>query len=243
MLYIFAGDDSARIAHESRVAIDKEIARGAHLVEMRGGQPSEVYKDAASTQSIFGGLEVFLLDDVLEGADERESFCAAAEAMAASPHLFVVRTGKLDKETNTILKNTGAKLWDLSISEKPKYSGFNIFALADAFGERDKKRAWTLFVGAVEQGIVPEEIHGTIFWMVKNMLMVKLTPDPAKIGLSPFVLSKAVRFARGFSQKELEMIVERMVAMYHDAHRGLCDLTSELECLVLTELSKKTTAR
>ncbi|MHB8652215.1 MAG: hypothetical protein ACYC8S_03740 [Minisyncoccota bacterium] len=239
MLYVFAGDDGARISHESRLAVDKEIARGAHVREVRGTQTTRAYEDFASGVTLFGGSQVFLMDEVLESAEGKETFCEATAVLAASPHLFVVRTGKLDKETEAVIKTTNAKLWDLSVSDKPKHGGFNIFSLADAFGERDKKRTWTLFAQAVEHGIAAEEIHGTLFWISKNMLAVKRVSDPATTGLSPFVLSKAVRFSRNFSQSELEEIVHRMVTIYHDAHRGGAELDLELERMVLDVLSKK----
>ena len=241
MLYIFYGDDLARLSRESRTAIEGEVKKkGAHLNELSGALSVGEYSDLAAGNALFGGTRVFLSEDALDTKEGREEVVTASDLLAASPHLFVFRAGKLDKETVTALKKTNAKLWEFSLPEKRGREGFNIFALADAFGERDKKRAWSLLATAFDEGLSAEEIHGTLFWGVKNMLSIKRAgARPEESGLAPFPLGKAVRFAKQFSERELEDMATKMVAMYHDAHRGLCDLDIELERLVLTVLDKE----
>lgn len=238
MLYVFSGDDTARVYHESRQAIAKTLDQGAHLHEVKGARAAGEYEDLAGGDSLFGTLRTFVFEDALDSDEGREAFLAAADSLATSPHLFVFRSSKLPKEALGRIKTTGAKVWEILLPEKRKQAGFNIFALADAFGERDKKKAWILFTEAIKEGVSAEEIHGTIFWMVKSMMLTKRVGGAGDTGLSPFVLTKATRYAKGFSDTELSSILDQMIVMYHDAHRGLSDLESDLERLVLTALAK-----
>lgn len=237
MLYVFSGNDTARVYHESRQAIAKVLDAGAHLHEVKGARTAGEYEDLAAGDSLFGTVRTFVFEDALDSDEGRESFLAAAGALAASPHLFVFRSGKLPKDVVSEIKKTDAKLWEILLPEKRKQEGFNIFALADAFGERDKKKAWILFTDAVREGVAAEEIHGTIFWMVKSMVLTKRVAA-GYTGLSPYVLTKATRYAKGFSEEELAAILDQLVVIYHDAHRGLSDLDSDLERLILTALVK-----
>ncbi len=240
MLYVFSGDDTSRIYQESRAVVTRALEGGAHLHEVKGARTVGEYEDLAAGDSLFGTTRVFVLEEALESTEGKEAFIETARMLATSQHLFVFRTGKLTKDKDVVqsIKTAEGKFWEIVLPEKRNQSGFNIFALADAFGERDKKKAWILLTEAFKEGVSAEEVHGTIFWMVKNMALVKQVGGAGDTGLSPFVLTKTTRFAGRFSGEELSAILDQLVTMYHDAHRGLSDLESDLERLVLTALAK-----
>ena len=50
---------------------------------------------------------------------------------------------------------------------------FNTFALANAFGMKNKAGLWTGFRQAVGAGVALEEITGILFWKAKDMLLKK----------------------------------------------------------------------
>src|SRR3989338_6359707 len=110
MLYVYSGDDSARITRESRTAVDGQVMKGAELTELRGVQDEETYHDAAYGEALFSGPRVFMVSDVLDTATGKQVLCVVAPALVVSPHLFVVRAGKLDKETAKVFKDAGAKM-------------------------------------------------------------------------------------------------------------------------------------
>ena len=81
---------------------------------------------------------------------------------------------------------------------------------------------------------MPEEIHGILFWQVKSIVLASRTKSATEAGLNPFVYSKAKSFAENFNQQELDKILEDIVRLYHDAHRGLHDFETAMEIFILS---------
>jgi len=112
-------------------------------------------------------------------------------------------------------------------------SNFSIFSLADALGERDKKRMWVLYREAIDLGISPEEIVGTLFWQVKMILLAHRVKKATDAGVKDFPFSKAQRYAKNYSLDEIQKLSSDIISIYHEAHRGKVDFEIELEKLIL----------
>ncbi len=111
---------------------------------------------------------------------------------------------------------------------------FNIFALTDALGARDKKRAWILYQQALWAGLSAEEIFFRIFWQVKTMLIASRTKNVGETDLKPFPYSKAKSFLKNFRPGELEKLSEHLVVGYHQARRGQSEIETLIEKILLT---------
>jgi hypothetical protein len=108
-----------------------------------------------------------------------------------------------------------------------------MFAMADALGARDKKTLWILYRQAVEEGKASEEIHGILFWQAKSMVLAARTKFAGEAGLNPYVYTKSKRYAENFSEPELTALLDRLVSVYHDSHRGMHEFETALERLIL----------
>lgn len=97
---------------------------------------------------------------------------------------------------------------------------FNIFALTDAVGARNKKDAWVLYQKALSAGLSAEEIFFKIVWQVKSMLIASRTKSVAETDMKAFPYSKAKSFLKNFQPGELEKLSEDLVIGYHLARRG-----------------------
>ena len=106
---------------------------------------------------------------------------------------------------------------------------FNIFALADAVGARNGLKAWAIYRSAVDAGLEPENVIGTLFWQAKSMVAASRCSTAAEAGLSPFVFSKAKSAAKNYSPAELQNMMTDLISIYHDSHRGLVDGESAVE--------------
>lgn len=115
-------------------------------------------------------------------------------------------------------KNIFGEAVDIDLQEKEggeamlldkKGKEFNIFALADAFGSRDKKRAWVLYQQALLAGVPAERIFFTLVWKVRSMLLLK----------------------KNF---ERELLSERLVIGYHQARRGEGEIETLVEKTILS---------
>ncbi|MEK7662102.1 MAG: hypothetical protein AAB355_01195 [Patescibacteria group bacterium] len=112
-------------------------------------------------------------------------------------------------------------------------SAFNIFALTDAIGGRNKREAWVLYRKALASGMVVEEIFYKIFWQVKSMLLANRTKSAEEADMKTFPYNKAKSFLKNFSTSELQNLSENLVVGYHQARRGEEEIETFLEKIIL----------
>ena len=110
---------------------------------------------------------------------------------------------------------------------------FNIFILTDAFGARDKKRAWIVFQQALGAGLSAEEVFFKIIWQVKSMLIASRTRSVSETDMKPFPYSKAKSFLKNFKSGELEKLSENLVTGYYQARRGEGEIETLVEKMLL----------
>lgn len=124
---------------------------------------------------------------------------------------------------------------DSFVSEGEEYKGaFNVFSLTDSVGERDKRKSWTLYQKALASGMSGEEVFWRIVWIVKTMLLVSKTQSAEEAEVKPFVYSKTKTFLKNWKPEELEKLSMSLVTGYHDARRGLVEIETLLEKILLT---------
>ncbi len=186
------------------------------------------------SQGLFENKYIVVFDRVFLNKEAKEEIVKNIEAIANSSNIFILLEGELDKKTLGILSKKADKVQEFPLKGKTeKKESFNMFALADAFGKRDKKELWMLYLEALRNDAAPEELHGILFWQLKSMIISHVSSDAKTAGLNPFVFKKSKSFAKNYSLQELKELSSRMVAMYHDAHRGLVEFEVALERFVL----------
>jgi len=119
----------------------------------------------------------------------------------------------------------------LALRSRPE---FNIFALTDALGARQKKEAWILYQKALRAGLTPEEIFFKIVWQVKSMLIASRTKDVGETDMKMFPYNKAKSFLTNFKPGELEKLSESLVIGYQRARRGEAEIETLVEKLLLS---------
>ncbi len=199
----------------------------------------EYWSDARLEEFVVGaGLfeqkYIVVLDRVFENKEVKEFVFKNIKEIGSSENIFIILEGKLDKKTLTKFEKNAEKVQEFEKRVIKKQEKFNIFTLSDAFGGRKKKELWVLFQKAVNAGMSPEEIHGTLFWVVKSMILSKNTKTAGEAGLNPFVFRKSASFASNFENKELKNISSNLVSMYHGARRGEMELGVALEVFILS---------
>ncbi len=180
---------------------------------------------------LFGKRYAVILDRTFSGSGFKDFFFANLKQFAHSSNTFVVLEEKILADDSAAIEKCGGKLVVLKSAKAPFRTQGNIFALADALGERDKKKLWVLFEQAVRRGETPEAIAGTLFWQLKSMLLV-VRGDGSS--LSPFVASKAGRFVKNYSKEEIEHVAYALVREYHEARRSGLGLRERMEKLILS---------
>ena len=237
MLYFFYGSDTDTARAKARALADalRKKKPDAELFRTDAENWSEArLQELIAGQGLFNNSYIVEVVQLFENKEAKEVFIDRLEEIAASPNVFIVLEGGVDRKTLLELTEVAEKiqLFDKLKAKEPE--GFNIFSLSDAFGRRDKKKLWVLYQKAVASGAVPEEIHGILFWQLKSMLVAASGADAKETGLAPFVFTKAKSFLKNYSAPELHALSSKLVRLYHDAHRGIHDFEFALERFVLT---------
>ena len=98
---------------------------------------------------------------------------------------------------------------------------------------KDKKRLWISYVDLISKGAIAEEIHGILFWQVKNMILASRAESLSDTGLSPYVYKTSLTGSRKYKIEELKKMSGSLVEMTHKVRQGEGDLEIMLEKWIL----------
>ncbi len=182
-------------------------------------------------QSLFATKYIVTMSRVLEDADTAEIAMEFLDAIHESDNVFIWVEEKVLAKPLKQIEKVAAKTQYFEPNAKTVTKP-NIFDLASAFADRDKKRAWILYVEAL-QHFSPEEIYGTLWWQVKMMLLARLTKTAAEAGVKDFPYSKARGFLRKYSDDEVTELARNLIAVYHESRLDGEELELNLENLIL----------
>ena len=227
MLYIFHGTDVSKSREKAHKLIDSLRAKkpdASYVPIDAGGWNMNIIKEHLGGQGLFSNKYIIFLDRVTENIEAKEGIADFLPAMNESSNIFVMLEGKVFAELKRDIEKHAEKVVVTDISVAAKSSGgkggakgeFNVFALADAVAIRNRANSWTIYRQAVDRGIGPESILGTLFWKIKTM-----------------IIAGAGRGSTKYSKVELESLLTRLITLYHDGHRGMVDLELGTEKLLL----------
>jgi len=163
--------------------------------------------------------------------------------IGASDNIFIFAEGKMDKTSLAKIEKNAEKVQEFiktekTLNKKEKLAligeKIDFFEFADALGRRDKRGLWVLYQDALAEQVPAEEVHGIFFWQVKSMLLGKLCTTPEEARMKEYPFRKAREYARNYKDGELETLLEKLVGMYHEAHRGNVDFYVGLEKFILS---------
>lgn len=235
MIYLLYGNNTDAVRKKVRDIVAAQIAKKPDALSFRIGE--EEWKKT-NLEELLGGQGLFVqkyiivFDRLLRLEEVGEELLSRMDDLAKSEHIIIFSEGELTKEILKKIEKKAEKVQEFSQKQEKAPEKFNIFALADAFGSRNKKEFWLLYQRAILAGIPPEEVHRILFWQVKAMLAASHCDSAEEAGLKPFVYKKALSFGRNFSEEELIKLSSRLVALYHESRRG-SDFEVEMERFVL----------
>lgn len=234
MLYLVYGNDRTK-GRARFQALRDELCVDRNIEVMQEGTLSSLRIDEMIlSRGLFDNTSVFILDSILEKGDEQELVAARAVDLASSSNSFLIFEPTLDKKIAPFIVKEAALAEEYALKKSFARPAFNIFALGDALGARNKKDLWVLYQQALGAGLAPEEINGTLFWQVKNMALMKRAQAGSSSGLNPFVAKKAFVFAKNYTNNEIENLARKLSAIVHEDHRGGESLKIALEKLILS---------
>lgn len=237
MFYLFFGTDADSIREKARTLFESLRLKkpDASFGELSAEEVTkEKIDELVGGMGLFENKCVVLAHNIFSDTESREIAGEFIKELGDSPNIFILAETGLTKALSGKLEKKSEKTQELSLKDKEKKERpETLFYLADALGGRDSTALWTGLVRAIENGAVPEEIHGIFFWQVKSMIVASITKNAEDAGLNPYVFNKSKSFARNFKKEELKNLSNRLVSIYHEAHRGRTNFNIALEKFAL----------
>ena len=233
MLIFICGDNFKKINERVQALVDDFLKKGPDAVVLKineDNQSEYSLSGLAKEQGLFEREIMAVFSFLLMSDDFKEIFLEKIKELVESKNLFVFLEIKPDKALFSALKKCVVKPEEYFL---PEQKTFSPFSLADAYGARDKKKLWVNFHKAVANNLSAEEIHGLLFWQIKNILISKIAKNLGESGLAPFPFQKAKIFSKNFSEEELKKHSSLLVDIYHRSRKGLTELPIGLEKFIL----------
>jgi len=194
----------------------KTLTKNSDPIVLRDSDVSkEAINNYAGAASLFGDKLVVVVENIIS---EGKVFLNDEELkqLKDSQNTFIFIEDKLLASNEKKYKKF-AEIVSFEEKKTVQAPKINTFAIADAFGQQDKIKAWILYREAVDAGVEPEPISGILFWKIKTMLL---------------------NGTRVFTPEALKKQSSELVSLYHRAHRGETDFVIGLEQFILSFLSK-----
>lgn len=248
MLYVFHGSDiksSGEKAHRLIASLRLKKPEAAFERIEASNWSQDLVTANLGGQGLFSNKYIIFLDRVTENSEAKVQISGLVSAMNGSGNIFVVLEARLNAELKKVFEKSAEKIV-VSDEKTDSIKGsagtgtggvgkkdFNIFALADAIGSRDRVKAWLIYRQAIDNGLEAESILGTIFWQIKSMILASRSKSAGEAGLNPFVFSKSKRYAGNYSEPELAGLFRNLIVLYHEGHRGRVGMELAMEMMLL----------
>lgn len=223
MIYFFHGTDTEKVrikANELADSLRKKKPDASFFKMSSENFDIVTLQEYIGGQGLFSNKYIVLLDRLCDDKEVKDQFITLLKEIKESENIFIIFEGKIDKATTTKIKKNAEKTATFDLSEKEerevkakKEEGLNIFEIANALGEKNKKHLWIIYRQLIEEGNAPEEIHGVLFWKAKTMLLGGGTHT--------------------WSDDELSKLIDDLITIYHESRRGTHELETGLEALLV----------
>ncbi len=210
MIYILVGNDTKKKNNYIKtLSGNKEVVFLSTL-----NINKELINNHANNISLFGDSLIIVIENIIK---QKEIIFTEKDLkeLRDSKTIFVFIEDKILAQDKIYKKFAEVVLFEDKII-KP-VSKINLFAIADAFENRDKIKSWLLYCEAINAGIEPEPIAGILFWKIKTMISSN---------------------SKTFNLNQLRRESGDLVDIYHRSHRGNMDFVIGLEQFILSSLNK-----
>lgn len=236
MLYAIYGKDTSKARAKLTELLDtlqkKRPDASLFRVSSENWNPSLLNELLGST-GLFSAKYIIVIDGLLNNTEASDIVSKSVKEMAESEHVCILVEEKILSADLKKIEKYAAKVQVFDLAEKPKKESPIVFNFADAVAMKENKKAWVIFQDLIKEGSAAEEIHGVLWWQFKSLAIAAKAKSAKESGLSPYVFQKASQAARLWSGDSLNVVLDRLIDMYHKAHRGEIDFYIELEKFAL----------
>ncbi|MEQ1500147.1 MAG: hypothetical protein ABL917_02095 [Parcubacteria group bacterium] len=235
MIYFLYGTDThkARAKLHELLNLAQKKRPDAELFKITTENWSEAQLDElAVSQGLFEQKYTIVLDNLFEKKDIKEFVLSRLENMKDSEQIFLILEGQVDATSLKKIEKNAKQTQEFAKKENSKQS-LNVFSITDKLLQRDKKNLWISYLDLLKKGVVAEELHGILFWQIKNMIIATKSNSQVDTGLSPFVYKNALGGGRNYKTEDLVSMSSELVRMTHKVRQGKGDLEVMMEKWIL----------
>ncbi len=235
MFYFLYGTDThkARRKLHELLKLAKDKRPEAELFKITSENWSEgQFDELLIARGLFEQKYTVVLDSLFERKEIKEYVLERLQNLAESEQIFLMLESKVDSATIKKIEKQAKQVQEFEKKEDKK-PAVNIFSITDGLVKKDKKRLWISFTDLLSQGVEAEELHGILFWQVKNMILAAKTKNAKDSGLSPFAYTNALSGSRNYKVDELTKLSSELVEMTHAVRQGKGDMDMMLEKWIL----------
>lgn len=232
MLHLYYGNDTIAVRERALAAADKLAEKeNARITRLEANEFAPgMLANLLGAASLWGEREIYVLDTPSEDAAFYAEVISNAKEMGESANQFVImEAAMLAPERKKFEKHAAT----VEESKREATARFDVFKMAEALANRDKKSLWVLLQEAKRAGLSAEEIVGTLWWQLKTLRLALLTKSADEAGMKSYPYDKAKRALSLFKPGELDTTSANLLRVYHDGHGGLRDIDEGLEEWVL----------
>lgn len=249
IIYYWGKDyERSRRAARAELVTQRNMSPSSPVFELVGDSVSlENLEEILYTRPLIGDKVIVFGDHLLINLMMANFVTENLSVFQSSENVFIFWEDEAGEKLATVAVKAGGLVREFKIaaSVKPRNdyaAAAPLFAVADALGDKDRKRAWLLYHEAHRVGLPTEEIFWKLVWKVKTLLLVETVPAGSVLPIKPYPLSQAKRQVKnyksglvraGTAEGELARLSSRLVHLYHDSRRGLIDFDFGLERLLL----------
>ncbi len=221
MLYLFYGSDRNKALEKALVVIEKKVSEKSDAVVFKVDETNlskNILSEMCGGQGLFEQKYIIHIKDSLQDENNREIIFSFLKEMQSSENVFIMTDGNILKKDYTKIEKYLEKSWEHVSKEKADIKE-NIFNITNYLLSRDKKNLWIEYQ-KLRNIFAAEEIHGTLFWCFKNIVLASKTKTASESGLKPFVFSNSKKALQKFSQEELDNKFWNLTKILGDSRRG-----------------------
>lgn len=233
MIRSYFGEDTAKARKEARTFFEAE--RAASPAALAAYFDDTLFDfsqatDAFTSESLFGGENILYFDGILDHPDGEAFYRTIIKETA---HTVIIREASPSKDLRVFFERLGEVREFTPIKKFEKR--VDNFAIVNALARRDKKASWVEFEKVRKARSAMEEVHGTVFWGFKTMLLSALLDKHSalKSGVKESSYRTYAVLAKNYSTSELKDKTRYLKEIYHKGHRGEGNLEELLEEFIL----------
>ncbi len=232
MINLYFGSDTVATRLAAMEYVAARVDAGARIERIEPSDWSEsLLSEMLGAVSLFGEVTVYVVDTPSEDEVFFEALTASAKELVAGSNTVVVIEKTFTAPQKKKWTTAGAELFEYTAAAAG--DTFDVFKMAEAVLNRDKKSLWVLYATAKERGLSAEELIGTLWWQMKTLRLAATTSSAVEAGMKDYPYNKAKRALRNFKPGEIEKLSHDLLAVYHDGHGGVRDIDLALEEWVL----------